>query len=197
VHDDTVDDSNAKSAGADEQREEAGRSFGAFLDASLAVIAAVPPLVWLGGAAVTLVFTFPVDMPSEGGLVGAALGNRPVVWILRLTAVGVSLLVLAAGFFALRSIAAYIETGQWVTTAGPGGLSVGDADKLEVLRTENQDLKNDVARLEDRLKNSDGVAQFLYQQLKDARDELDAARGHSRPPDDAEEDSGDNAPNAT
>lgn len=151
-----------KRRNASAARKAAARGLGATLDRFLALVGRLPNWLLLILLAGVVVAAFPFSLPDDKSITGATLDTGVVVWFVRLALIAVAVCVVAAAFFALRSIAAYIETGQWVTNAGP----VGVADPSEELQNENQNLRNTISALRQRLAMNDEVNRRMLRVLK-------------------------------
>lgn len=148
-----------------EDRKSIAQVIGGRLDQALDLIARVPGPVWVVLALAAVVGVFPFTMPADTSITGAALDSPVVVWAVRVAFLAAVVVVLGAAFFALRSIAIFIETGRWVKAAA--GVTVDEAVKqVEELTERAESAERQIETLAGRLRTTEEHRDRLYELLE-------------------------------
>jgi hypothetical protein len=106
---------------------------------------------------------YPVDLPVQASpdFIETIFANRVVVWAARLLLVAAAAVLALGGVFVALSIGIRMRSGHWLRRAGPFEISERVVDEvegqLEFWRDAALESKAEISRLEERLRQSDGL----------------------------------------
>ena len=143
---------------AAEQREAIGREMGGGLDRALRWLAARHPAYYVIAFVVFAVAAFPFDLEANQGFLDAIFSSRPVLWLARMGVMGG---VVVSVFFVLRSLAAALEEGRFITGIAGVQLQAQAEKRLRESSEQQRQADAEITRLSERLQETQELAEGL------------------------------------